>query len=248
MPTNLRSAVTAVWLANFLLLAFVMWVVWERRLTFGSRFDSPITIGTVLFGAGVGLTSPWPVVAGVAFPFFGKYFVLIVVGQLCFLSATAFGIKSVYMRLLPDEAVEPFMRRRIAPLIAVAVAALVTAFIASSLTLSRPVDRPSFAALDGWLAASWITYFGILAALGLILSYGVAKLRRDPRSVMLRMLLASLVAASLSAVFIGYALVSSGHVNVWVVAWVINYAAFAGTAIAFVMQWRRRVRELFQHR
>ena len=44
--------------ANVFLLVCVVWVVWERRLTFGSRFDSPITIGTVLFGAGVGLTSP----------------------------------------------------------------------------------------------------------------------------------------------------------------------------------------------
>ena len=57
----------------------VVWVVWERRLTFGSRFDLPITIGTVLFGAGVGLTAPWPVVAGFPFPFTGKYFLLIVI-------------------------------------------------------------------------------------------------------------------------------------------------------------------------
>lgn len=91
---------TALGVANIVLLVFVVWVVWERRLTFGSRFDSPITVGTVLFGAGVGLTSPWPVVAGVPFPFTGKYFALIVVGQFCFLAATAFGIKSVYVRLL----------------------------------------------------------------------------------------------------------------------------------------------------
>ena len=231
-------------LANLLLTAFVAWVVWERRLTFGSPFDAPITIGTVLFGAGVVLTSPWPVVAGVPFPFTGKYFVLIVVGQFCFLAATGFGIKAVYMRLLSDEATDAFMRRRIAPLIVVASVALVICFIASSLTMTRPVDRPSFAALDGWLAASWIVYFGTLAVLGLILSYGVARLRRDPRSVMLRILLPSLVIASLSAVVIGYALVSRGNVNVWVAVWLINYAAFVGTAMAFMMQWRRRVRAL----
>lgn len=238
----------AVGVANIFLLVFVMWVVWERRLTFGSRFDSPITIGTVLFGAGVGLTSPWPVVAGVPFPFTGKYFVLIVIGQYCFLAATAFGIKAVYLRLLADEALDPFMRRRIAPLIAVASAALVFCFVASSLTLDRPSDRPSFAPLDGWLALSWVVYFGILAALGLVLSYGVARLRRDPRSVMLRVLLLSLVPASLSAVVIGYALVSSGRVSVWIVAWLINYVAFLGTATAFTMQWRRRVRALLPRR
>jgi glucose dehydrogenase len=66
----------AVGVANVFLLVCVVWVVWERRLTFGSRFDSPITIGTVLFGAGVGLTSPWPVVAGFPFPFTGKYFAM----------------------------------------------------------------------------------------------------------------------------------------------------------------------------
>ncbi len=239
---------TALGVANIVLLVFVVWVVWERRLTFGSRFDSPITVGTVLFGAGVGLTSPWPVVAGVPFPFTGKYFALIVVGQFCFLAATAFGIKSVYVRLLSDEAMDPFMRRRIAPLIAVASVALVICFVASSLTLPRPVDQPSFGTLDGWLAASWLTYFGILAVLGLILSYGVARLRRDPRSVMHRALLLSLVPASLSAVVIGYALVSSGHVNVWIAMWLINYVAFFGTAIAFVTQWRRRVRDLLPRR
>lgn len=238
------SAMIAVGVANFVLLLCVVWAIWERRLTFGSRFDSPITIGTVLFGAGVGLTSPWPVVAGVPFPFTDKYFVLIVIGQFCFLAATAFGIKAVYLRLLPDGAMDPFMRRRIAPLIVVASVALVICFVASSLTLTRPVDRPSFASLDGWLAVSWVVYFGILAVLGLILSYGVARLRRDPRSAMLRILLLSLVPASLSAVFIGYALVSSGDLNVWIAAWLINYAAFFGTAIAFVTQWRRRVRAL----
>lgn len=235
---------TAVGVASVLLLVCVVWVVWERRLTFGSRFDSPITIGTVLFGAGVGLTSPWPVVAGFPFPFTGRYFALVVIGQFCFLAATAFGIKAVYLRLLADEAMGPFMRRRIAPLIAAASVALVICFVASSLTLPRPVDRPVFGTLDRWLAASWLAYFGILAVLGLILSYGVARLRRDPRSVMHRILLMSIVPASLSAVVIGYALVSSGHVNVWIAAWLINYAAFFGTAIAFVMQWRRRVRAL----
>jgi hypothetical protein len=235
---------TAVGVASVLLLVCVVWVVWERRLTFGSRFDSPITIGTVLFGAGVGLTSPWPVVAGFPFPFTGRYFALVVIGQFCFLAATAFGIKAVYLRLLADEAMGPFMRRRIAPLIAAASVALVICFVASSLTLPRPVDRPVFGTLDRWLAASWLAYFGILAVLGLILSYGIARLRRDPRSVMHRILLMSIVPASLSAVVIGYALVSSGHVNVWIAAWLINYAAFFGTAIAFVMQWRRRVRAL----
>jgi hypothetical protein len=238
----------AVGVANVFLLVCVVWVVWERRLTFGSRFDSPITIGTVLFGAGVGLTSPWPVVAGFPFPFTGKYFAVVVVGQFCFLAAIAFGIKAVYLRLLADEAMNRFFRRWIVPLIAVASVALVICFVASSLTLPRPVDQPSFGTLDRWLAASWLVYFGILAVLGLILSYGVARLRRDPRSVMLRILLLSMVPASLSAVVIGYALVSSGDVNVWIAAWLVNYAAFFGTAIAFVMQWRRRVRALLPRR
>jgi hypothetical protein len=159
-----------------------------------------------------------------------------------------FGIKAVYLRLLADEAMNRFFRRRIAPLTAVASVALMICFVASSLTLPRPVDRPAFGALDRWLAASWLVYFGILAVLGLILSYGVARLRKDPRSVMLRVLLLSMVPASLSAVVIGYALVSSGDVNVWIVAWLINYVAFFGTAIAFVMQWRRRVRVLLPRR
>jgi len=239
---------TALGEANLFLLVCVVVVVRGRRLTFGSRFDSPITIGTVLFGAGVGLTSPWPVVAGVPFPFTGKYFVLIVVGQFCFLAATGFGIKAVYLRLLTDEAINLFMRRRIAPLIAIAGATLVICFAASSLTLSGQVDGPSFASLAGWLAVSWLVYFGILAMLGLILSYGVARLRRDPRPAMLRILLLSLVPASLSAVFIGYALVSSGHASVWTAAWLINYVAFFGTAIAFGMQWRRRVQALLPRR
>lgn len=239
---------TALAVADIFLLVFVVWALWERRLTLGSRFDSPITIGTVLFGTGVGLTSPWPVVAGVPFPFTGKYLALVVIGQFCFLAATAFGIKAVYMRLLSDEAMDPFMRRRIAPLIAVASVALVFCFVASSLTLTTPVDRPSFASQDGWLALSWLVYFGILAVLGLILSYGIARLRRDPRSVMHRALLLALVPASLSAVVVGYALVSRGDVNVWVAMWLINYVAFFGTAIAFVLQWRRRVRGLLPRR
>lgn len=239
---------TAVATANFFLLVYVVWVLWERRLTFGSRFDSPITIGAALFGTGVALTAPWPVVAGVEFPFTGMYFVLIVIGQFCFLAAIAFGIKAVYMRLLSDEAMHPFIKRRIAPLVAVASVALVTCFVGSSLTLTRPVDRRSFASVDDWLAVSWLVYFGILAVLGLILSYGIARLRRDPRSVMHRFLLLSLVPASLSAVVIGYALVSRGDVNVWVVAWLINYAAFIGTTLSFVLQWRHRVRAFLPRR
>ena len=239
---------TAVAAASFFLLVYVVGVVWERRLTFGSRFDSPITIGAALFGAGVGLTAPWPVVAGVQFPFTGMYLVLIVIGQFCFLAAIAFGIKAVYLRLLSDDAMHPFMRRRIAPLVAIASVALVICFVGSSLTLTRPVDRESFASVDDWLALSWLVYFGFLAVLGLILSYGIARLRRDPRSVMHRFLLLSLVPASLSAVVIGYALVSRGDVNVWVVAWLINYAAFIGTTLSFVLQWRHRVRALLPRR
>ena len=100
----------AVGVANIFLLVCVVWVVWERRLTFGSRFDSPITIGTVLFGAGVGLTSPWPVVAGFPFPFTGKYFALIVIGQFCFLAAIAFGIKAVFM--FQASALRPFIANK----------------------------------------------------------------------------------------------------------------------------------------
>ena len=239
---------TAIGAANFFLLMYVVWVIWERRLTFGSRFDSPITIGAVLFGAGVGLTAPWPVVAGVSFPFTGMYLALIVLGQFCFLAAITFGIKAVYLRLLTDEAMDPFIRKRIAPLVAVGSAALVICFVGSSLTLTRPGDRQSFASVDGWLAVCWLVYFGFLAVLGLILSYGIARLRRDPRSVMHRFLLLSLVPASLSAVVIGFALVNRGDVNVWVVAWLINYAAFLGTATAFTMQWWRRVRALLPRR
>ena len=235
---------TAVGAANIFLLAYVVWVMWERRLTFGSRFDSPITIGAVLFGVGVGLTAPWPVVAGVQFPFTGMYLALIVIGQFCFLAAISFGIKAVYMRLLSDQAMHPFIRRRIAPLVAVGSVALVICFVGSSLTVTGPGDHQSFASVKGWLAVSWLVYFGILAVLGLILSYGVARLRRDPRSVMHRFLLLSLVPASLSAVLIGYALVSKGDVNVWIAAWLINYAAFFGTTLSFVMQWRRRIRTL----
>lgn len=242
------TAMTALAVANFFLLVYVVWVLWERRLTFGSRFDSPITIGAALFGAGVGLTAPWPVVADAHFPITGMYLALIVIGQFCFLAAIAFGIKAVYLRLLSDEAMHPFMRRRIAPLVAVAIVALAICFVGSSLTLTRPVDRQSFASVDAWLAVSWLVYFGILAVLGLILSYGIARLRRDPRSVMHRFLLLSLVPASLSAVVIGYALVSRGDVNVWVVAWLLNYAAFIGTTLSFVLQWRRRVRDLFPRR
>ena len=236
---------TAFGIANVFLLAYVVWVIWERRLTFGSHFDSPITIGAVLFGVGVGLTTPWPVVAGVQFPLTGMYLALIVIGQFCFMAAISFGIKAVYMRLLPDEAMHPFIRRRIAPLVAVGSVALVICFVGSwPLTVTGPVDHQTFGSLDGWLAVSWLVYFGILAVLGLILSYGVAKLRRDPRSVMHRFLLLSLVPASLSALLIGYALVSEGDVNVWIAAWLINYAAFFGTTLSFVMQWRRRIRTL----
>jgi hypothetical protein len=116
------------------------------------------------------------------------------------------------------------------------------------LTVTGPGDHETFGSLDGWLAVSWLVYFGFLALLGLILSFGVARLRRDPRSVMHRFLLLSLVPASLSAVVIGYALVSRGDVNVWVVAWLINYAAFIGTTLSFVLQWRRRVGALLPRR
>lgn len=232
---------TALWVANLLLLVCVVWVIWERRLTIGSHFDSPITVGAALFGTGVALTSPWPVVYDLGFPIVGKFLMLIVVGQFCFLSATALAIKAVYLRLLPDAAVERFMRRRIAPLVAGAGATLVVCCVASSLTLTRWVDRTAFAPLDGWLAACWIAYFVALGALGLILAYGVSRLRADPRSAMLRILFGSVLIASLSAAVVGYAVVSRGSEVVWIVVWLVNYAAFWGLAVAFVVQWRRRL-------
>ena len=105
-----------------------------RRLSFGSRWDGPITVGVGLYGLAAALDSPWPAMPAASFPVTGTYYVLPALGHVCYLAGTAAGIRSVYIRLLLDEEIDAFMRTRITRVVGVAAVAMLGCLIASPVT------------------------------------------------------------------------------------------------------------------
>ena len=228
-------------IANVVVLLIAVWAVWECRASFRSRWDAPRTMALVFFGLGVALDSPWRAFSEVQAPVLGRYYFLTVMGHICYLIAGALGNKFIYLRLLPDTAIGPFMRSRIVPMILGAATVMLVSFTASSATVSLTADQLYLVHPDGWLILYWLTYFAALIALFVIAMFGVNRLRTDPRSVMLSLLLAALALAALSCVAGAWGVLFDRSESTRLVAWPIAYAAIAGGAVAVVVAWRHRV-------
>lgn len=226
-------------IANIVALLIAVWAVWECRLSFRSRWDAPRTWALVFFTLGVALDSPWRAFTEISIA--GRYYGMTVLGHICYLIAGALGNKFIYLRLLPDESIGPFMRRRIVPIVLVAVAIMLCAFAASPMTRSLTADQLYLVPLDGWLTVYWVTYFGTLTGLFLFGIYGVNRLRADPRSVMLNLLLVSLTLAAVSCVAGAWGVLVHRNEGMRLVAWPIAYAAITAGAIAVVFAWRHRI-------
>jgi hypothetical protein len=227
-------------IANVAALLIAVWAVWECRHSFRSRWDSPRTMALMFFGIGVALDSPWRAFSEVQSPLAGRYYFLTLIGHICYLVAGALGDKFIYLRLLPDSAIGPFMRTRILPLILLAATVMVVSFAASPVTAALTADQLYLLRPDGWLTVYWLTYYATMTAVLVIAMYGVNKLRTDPRSVMLNLLLAALVLAALSCVASAWGVLGGRSESIRLLAWPIAYVAISAGAVAVVVAWRHR--------
>lgn len=228
--------------ANAVAVLVACWAAWELRLTtFASRWDSPKTAALLLFVLAAVLDSPWRLMSEASYSLTGRFFFFTVVGHVCYLAACASGLKYIYLRLLPDAAIGPLVRKRLVPAVAGAAAAMVIAFTASSRTASLSADHLFLVRPDGWLRLYWLTFYATLTTILLVAMYGLNRLRADPRSVMLKLLLTSLALGALSAVISGWGVLAGHAESVRLFAWPIAYSAIAVGAVAVVLSWRHRV-------
>lgn len=237
-----------IYAANVAVVLIAAWAVWERRLTFRSRFDASITYGIVLFGVGAALDSPWPEVARASHPLTGKYYLLMTVGHLCYLSGAALGIRAIYQRLLSDKEIRSFMNYRIASLIAVAAVVMLTCMLASPVTSSMPADHLYLVQPDGWLIGYWIAFLGVFFVLELISMYGANRLRADPRSGMAMWLVISQAAGSLAILAIGLGVLTGRDEIPRFLVWPFAYVGIAAGSAAAVVAWRHRAASLLEPR
>jgi hypothetical protein len=236
-------------IANIVAVLVAAWAAWELRLTtFRSRWDSPKTTALILFVLAAILDSPWRVMSEASFSYTGRFYFFTVIGHICYLAACASGLKYIYLRLLPDAAIGPFVRRRLVPAVFIASAIMVVAFTASPLTASLSADHLYLVHPDGWLKLYWLTFYGTLTSILLAAMYGLNRLRSDPRSVQLKLLLTSLGLGAMSAVVSGVGLLNGHGESVRLFAWPLTYAAIALGAVAVVLSWRHRVWTMLQPR
>lgn len=229
------------YLANVLVLVIAVWAIWERRATFGSRWDSPFTVGIIVFGSGVALDSPWAEVAAASFPVTGKFYVLNAFGHILFLAGAATGIRGIYLRLMSDDDLRRFMRRRIAPVVGLAAVAMLVCLAASPVTSTMPAAHLYLVAPDGWLVAYWTVCIGALTILECVSVYGMLHLRREPDAVGVDVQVFCVLLAAVAAAAFGVAVIT-GRIDVpAAVVWVASYLAIGGGAIAAVLMWRHRV-------
>lgn len=226
-------------------LAVCLWSVWVRRDTFGSRLDSTGTLATVLFGVGAALDAPWWATAEALSSQTGKFYMLKLFASLCYITGAGLTVAVIYRRLLPDDAIGPFLRKWIGPWVIGAGAVMVVCFTASDVTSRLSAVHLYLVAPDGWMTVYWLAHFGTTTLLGAVASYGVFHLRRDPRSVLLNVGLASLLTAALfGGVVVGYAVITGRLRALLLVGWLLTYAAFAAAAVGSALQWRWRIRRL----
>lgn len=104
------------------------------------------------------LDSPWPGAAAASFPLIGKYYLLNCLGHISYLLGATRGLNAVALRLLPDQAIDPFMRTKIVAPTLLTSAAMLVCLGQSPATSTMPASNLYFVAPDGWLSAYWVTY------------------------------------------------------------------------------------------
>jgi hypothetical protein len=230
---------TALQLANVLAVTAAGWALWVRRHSFGSRWDGAITVGVALYGLGSALESAWPAVASASYPLTGKYYLLPVLGNISYLAGTAVGLKSFYVRLLPDAEIGRFMRTWIAPVVGLAASVMLLCTLVSPRTSTMPANYLYAVDLDGWLRLYFITYFVSATALLWAAVFGGWRLRDGANSgAVIPLMLIALVG---SLACLGHLVATlTGH-GAPALALAGGYLATSVTALACGVYWRRRV-------
>ena len=237
---------TALYLANALAVLTATWAVWVRRHSFGSRWDAPITIGVALYGVASALDSPWASLARVSFPLTGKYYLLAVLGHLCYLAGTAAGLKSDYIRLMPDEDIGPFMKTRILPVVAIAAAVMLICFAASPKTSTLTADYLYDVTPDNWLRVYFASFLLTFTGLLWTTLYGVFRLREEPDSGAAVPLLFTVSTGSIGCLSFLVAILTGHPGIITALAWPVVFGATAVASVACAVFWRRRVAQLMQ--
>lgn len=238
-----------VYLANAVTVIVACGPVWVRRDAFQSRWDRPITVGVALYAAGALLDSPWPAAAAASFPATGKYYLVPALGQICFLIGGVAGLKSGFMRILPDDEVGPFMRARILPVAATAVGVMAVCVIVSPATSVMSADYLYQVTPDIWLTAYFTTYFLAMTGLMAVVIWGLLQLRGgEPQSPAVAPLL---VGAGIG--FVAYpafltAILTNRAELVPMVVWPISYTGITVASLACAFSWRHRASALGGYR
>lgn len=229
----------ALHIANLLAVLAAGWALWVRRHSFGSRWDAGITVGVALYGLGSALESPWPAMAAASFPLTGKYYLLPALGNISYLAGTAVGLKSFYVRLLPDAEIGRFMRTWIAPVVAVAAAVMLFSAVASPQTSTMPAATLYGVPPDGWLRVYFATYFVSATVLLWAAVFGGWRLRDGANSGAVVPLMVIALVGSLAC--LGHlAATLTGH-GMPALALAGGYLATTATALACGVYWQRRV-------
>lgn len=238
---------TALYLANALVVVIACWALWVRRDAFGSRWDAPITIGAALYAVAAVLDSPWLAVSAASFPLTGKYYLIPALGHMSYLAGAAIGLKSGLLRILPDGDVEPFMRTRVLLVAGAAVAVMAVCVIASPATSTMSADYLYLVSPDPWLTVYFATFFLTLTAVMVAVFLCCLLLRRHPGTTLVYPLMAAAVIGAVSCLaFLGLIL-SGGGGLVTTVAWPAAYAATVVASLACGLSWRNRLRALAGH-
>lgn len=237
---------TALYVANVIVLLVCSWAIWVRRLTFGSRWDAPFTYGIVFFGAGTAFDSPWSGVAAASAGLTGKYYLLNTIGHIGFLVGAAAGMCGILMRLMPDADLRRFMRSRIIPLVTVAALVMLTCVLLSPATSVMSADHLYLVAPDRWLVTYWAVFIGAMVIMEVISTYGLLRLRHEPDAVGVDAQIVAVAAGVAGLLLIGVG-VATGAIRIPVlVVWPLSYVAIGGGALAAALMWRHRVGQLFE--
>ena len=235
---------TALRVVNALVLVVAPWALWVRRDTVNSRWDAPITAGIALFALGAALDSPWPNVAAASFPLIGKFYLLNCLGHVSDLLGATRGLKAVALRLMPNDAIGPFMRTRIMAPVLLASGVMLVCLLQSPATSAMPAENLYFVAPDGWLLAYWVTYFTALTGLNAVAIYGSITLRSAPRSTTHDLLVGATALGTLSGWGFFAAIVTGAHRLIETAAWPGTQIAIIGGAVACALSWRHRATAL----
>ena len=229
---------------ELLVVLVAAWAVWVRRDSLQSQWDSAITVAIGLFAVGAMLDSPWPAVGAASFGATGKFYVLTAVGHILYLAGATLGLKTVCLRLMPDEAIDALIRTRIAPAVTVASIAMLVWLVASPATSTMSASSLYEVKPDGWLLAYWATYFLTMTGLNAVALSGAMVLRRGNDAIMLDPLAGATILGTLSCLGFLAAIIAGQTDLVYNLLWPAAYLAMIIGSVALALSWRYQMRAL----